>query len=1146
MISEFRALNFRSSVTILAICLLAAITAGAQSFTGSILGSVQDSSGAVTPGAAVVITNTGTNAVITARTDASGYYAAPLLPPGQYSVQVELPGFKKFVREGITLQVQQQARVDIRLEVGSVTESVLVSADADLLETTTSSVGKVVDNRRIMELPLNTRNVYSLIYLTPGVTGSIGTTYNSVSYSVNGARQTMMDTLIDGVSASAPTVSGYSGISVFPSVDAIAEFKVQAGNYSAEFGRSAGSVLNVVYKSGSNDLHGSAYEFLRNSVLDANNFFDNRRGVDLLSFKRSQFGGMLSGPIVKNRTFFMGSYEGLRQRSFSSTLLSVPTALERKGDFSGTLTATGGQVRIFDPFSTRPNPSGSGYVRDAFPNNTVPASMFDPVAMNAMKYYPEPNTPGLPYTNKNNFYKSGAPQLNTDNYDGRVDHNITNTQRIFGRYSYRLVRDIPPLFFPDSMAIAQGRSNTENRAHNAVTEYSNTLSPATILTLRAGFARAFYALDNQSLGFLPSSLGFPNYMDSGVDALTFPSIGVSGYATLGGGDHRGNAFMTYTTSASLVNTRGSHVLKYGFEGRMFRVNNLEASHNTGYFNFSPTFTQGPNPTQASAAAGNGLASFLLGTGNTGDYLTTGGWQNSAAQSFYYAGYFQDDWRVTSRLTLNLGVRYDYETPRTERYDRMTYWDPDVQSPLASVVPGYGSLKGGLMFVGVNGVPRTQFIRDRNNFGPRIGLAYQAGPHTAIRAGYANVYASSRQVAQSSVGRDGFRLDQTWLSSLDGMTPYNLLRNPYPGGLAPLPGSSKGLLTQVGGTLLTPLRESPTPWTQQWNLTVQHEFPWQTMLEVAYVGTRGFQLDKCSFTGCNLNQLDPKYMSLGPALNQLVDNPFYGYVNSGIFSAQKVSRAQLLRPYPQFTNFNPLYPLGASSSYHSLQTSIKKRFSHGLMFEGFYTWAKNIDDGMTHQDSYNIRADRALSNLDIAQQLVMSYIYEIPFGRGRQFGSNANKLADALLGGWQFNGITMFGTGTPLAITASNTAGIFNIVTRPNNNGRSAKLSGPVDQRLDRYFDTSVFSQPAAFTFGNLGAALSDVRTDGTRNFDLSVFKQFKPAEFLRVQIRGEMLNAFNTPRFGSPNTNVTSTSFGVVATQANAPRQVQFGLKLLW
>jgi len=375
--------------TTLRCLILGALTfqfAAAQSFTGSILGTVRDSTDAIVPSAAVAVINTANNARSETKTDASGNYIVPQLPPGQYRLEVEATGFKKFVREGIVLQVQQQARVDVALAVGAVSEAVTVRGDATVLETATSSIGKVVDNRRIMELPLNSRNVYSLIYLTPGVTGSIGNNYNSLSYSVNGARASLMDTLIDGVSASHPTVQGYTGISVFPSVDAIAEFKVQAQNYSAEFGRSAGSVLNVIFKSGANQLHGSAYEFLRNSVLDANDFFGNRQGASLLSFKRSQFGGMVSGPIKKDRTFFMGSFEGLRQISFASTTTTVPSALERAGDFSKTFAANGQMIQIYDPFSTRANASGTGYIRDLFAGNLIPAARRDPVAMNAMKY----------------------------------------------------------------------------------------------------------------------------------------------------------------------------------------------------------------------------------------------------------------------------------------------------------------------------------------------------------------------------------------------------------------------------------------------------------------------------------------------------------------------------------------------------------------------------------------------------------------------------------------------------------------------------------------------------------------------------------------------------------------------------------------
>jgi len=705
-------------------CLWAAVMAVAllaQSFTGSMVGTIRDNSGAVIPGAEIVVINAGTNVRTEARSDANGNYIAPQLPPGQYSIEVSATGFKRFVREGIVIQVQSQARVDITMALGMVSESVVVTADAAMLETTTSSVGKVVDNRRIMNLPLNTRNVYSLIYLTPGVSGSIGNNYNSLSYSINGARASMMDTIIDGVTASHPTVQGYTGISIFPSVDAIEEYKVMASNYPAEFGRSHGSVVNVVFKSGTNQLHGSAYEFLRNSVLDANNFFANSAKPGPGMLKRSQFGGVLSGPIWRYRTFFMVSFEGLRERSFTSTTTTVPTLLERQGDFSRTFAANGQQVRIFDPFTTRPNPGGAGFIRDQFPGNVIPAERFDPVAVNAMKYYPLPNQPGNPVTNQQNYFAAGSRLLNTNNYDFRVDHNITDRQRFFARYGHRLVQDYPPAFFPGDLAIAEGRINQENRARNAVADYTNSLSPTMILTARLGFARTLYVYDNQGLGFVPSTLGLPQYIDNSVDRLMFPRIGASGYVNPGGNDHRWNAFNSYTALANVTKIHGSHTFKFGWEGRMFRVNNWEARA-AGTFNFNAQFTQGPNPNQASATAGNSIASLLLGTGTTNNFLYIGGWKNAASQSFYHGFFFQDDWRATPRLTLNLGLRYDLDTPRTERFNRTNHFDRDVRSPLADVVPGFENLKGGLVFVGVEGRNRYQYNWDTNNFAPRLGLA----------------------------------------------------------------------------------------------------------------------------------------------------------------------------------------------------------------------------------------------------------------------------------------------------------------------------------------------------------------------------------------------------------------------------------------
>ena len=1131
-------------LALLAVVVAAIPLVRAQSFTGAILGTIKDPSGAVMPGVTVSITNVATNMRSEVLSDDQGAFIAPELQPGRYTLEATLPGFKRAVREGIVLQVQQRAQVDIVMAVGEVSESIEVTADAQLTETTTSSLGKIVDNRRILNLPLNTRNVYSLIFLTPGVTGSVGNQYNSMSYAVNGARATMMDTLIDGVTASFPTVNGFTGISVFPSVDAIDEYKVMGANYSAEFGRSLGSVLNVIYKSGTNQFHGSAYEFLRNSVFDANNFFSNRRGEELGSFKRSQFGATASGPIRRDRTFFMASYEGLRELSAATTTFTVPTALQRHGDFSQTFAANGQLIRIFDPFTTRSNPGGSGFIRDQFAGNIIPSNLFDPVALNVLEYFPLPNQAGDPVTQANNYSRSGSQQIDIDQFDVRLDENLSSARKLYGRYSYRLTKDAPAIFFPDELTIAEGRVIQENHVHNIVADYTQTLSPKTILTTRLGFARTLFVFNNQGLGFKPSSLGLPQAIDAVVDRQMFPRFGASGYTNLGGNDHRYSGFMSYSALAGLTKVFGKHTLKFGFDGRMLRVNVWEA-RSAGTFNFSALFTQGPNPSQASATAGNSIASLLLGTGNPNDVLIQA-WKNVAAQSFYLAEYIQDDWRVTPRLTLNLGLRYDLDTPRTERFNRVNYFDPSAPSPLAQVVPGFPDLRGGVVFAGVDGNSRHQYIWDTNNLAPRVGLAYQITPKTVIRAGYAHVFGPSNQGAQGTVGPFGFRVEYPWVTTIDNITPLNLLRNPYPQGFREPPGASEGLLTQAGANLQAPLRDTWTPWTQQWNLNIQRELPGQILLEVAYVGTQGHQLARSTEGGLSLNQLDPKHMALGSQLNQLVPNPFFGIVNNGVLNQPQVSRAQLLRPYPQFTDIIPLYHGGAISNYNSMQVTVSKRLSHGLQFDSSYTWAKNLDEGNNHQDSYDIANDWSLTDIDLAHRFVMSYIYELPFGRNRHFGSGWSPWLNAIAGGWQFNGITVFQSGTTLALSASNTAGIFNPLTRPNNNGRSGKLDGPVDERLDAYFDKSVYSPPPAFTFGNVSMRLPDIRNDGVRNFDLSIFKEFRVAERVNVQFRTEMLNAFNTPRFGSPNTTVTASAFGVITAQANSPRQVQFGLKILW
>ena len=1123
--------------------LVLASSAAAQTVTGTITGVIKDSSGAVLPGVTVTFTQVETSRQESVVTDRDGRYTSQPLQLGTYRVEAALSGFKSSVRAPIPLTIDDVARVDFTLEVGTVQEVVEVRAEAALVDARTSSVGKLVDNRRIAELPLNTRNVYSLIYLTPGVAGTIGNAYGDLRYTINGARPRSSDTLVDGVTATFPTVTGGQGISVFPSVDAIQEFKVLGATFPAEFGRSLGSVINVAYKAGSNTFRGSAYEFVRDSAFDSKNYFQKLRGEKPGDFSRHQYGGSAGGPLQVGKTFYMASFEGLREKAFASATLTVPTALERQGDFSQTFAANGQLVRIFNPFTTRANPAG-GFIRDQFADNRIPSSLMDPVALNIMKYYPLPNQPGDAITGRNNYYTTGTSNLDTANTDLRLDRNFGAAGRGFMRYSHRYVRTAPLQAFPDDLAIAEGRVIEENRTHNFVTEYNHTLGRSTLLTARIGFARTLFIFDNQGLGFKPSTLGLPVSIDNAVDRQMFPAIGASNYVSLGGNDHRYNAFMSYPALVSLTRTSSKHTFKTGLDARMIRVNVWEARA-AGTFNFSAAMTQGPNPTTASTTAGNAIASLLLGTGTANNALIQN-WKNVASNNLYFGGYVQDDWRVTSRLTLNLGLRYDFETPRTERFDRMNYFDPNATSPLAAQVPQYPNLKGGLVFVGVDGNSRWQFEPDKNNLAPRLGGAFEINGKTVLRAGYAHLYGPSYQQANGTVGPFGFRTENLWVATIDGITPFRLLRDPYPAGFTASPGASQGLLTAVGGSIQAPLRDtSPTPWTRQWNVTVQRELPWRVGAEISYVGTAGHDLQTNTEGGLNINQLDPQYLALGSALNQTVPNPFFGIVNSGILVSPTISRAQSLRPFPQFTDIIPLQNTGSTSLYQALQISVNRRMSNGLAVAGSYAWSKAEEEGETHQNSYDIAASRSVASYDIPHRFVVSALYELPFGRGRRFGATAPGWLDGIAGGWQINGIATLQSGTPLTISASNTAGLFNPVTRANWNGEDPRLDGPADERLQRWFNTSVFSQPAAFTFGNAGATFPLLRTHHVRNLDLSLFKHFTFGN-VRLQARVEAFNALNRVQFGSPNTSVTSSSFGVVTSQANTPRQLQFGVKLLW
>ncbi len=1166
---------------LLLVALLGVFTLTAFGQTAQVTGRVNDPNDAVVPGTRVIATNADTSLKRETVTNDDGYYTIPLLPPGSYELTVQKDGFKPISRSGITLQVEQVARLDFKLEIGGASETVQVTGAAPLLERETSSVGQVVDNRKIVDLPLNQRNPFSLVLLAPGVTGSAGATRGGQQFSINGGRASSNEILLDGI-PSAPPHDGANSFTVFPSVDAVQEFRVQTSNYSSEFGLTGGGIINLIYKSGGNQLHGSAYNFLRNSVFDANSFFNNRTGLPLDSFKRNQFGGTIGGPIVlpkklfgpfgydgHNKTFFFFSYEGLRQRSAATLIATVPTEAMRRGDFSQLKNAEGQQIVIYDPVTTAG--SGQNVVRQAFPGNIIPANRFDAVARNITRYWPLPNRPGNANTGINNFVASGSNPSDIDQWDVKMDQNLSDRQRIAVRVSRRELVTGYPNFFPAEIRIAEDGRAFPETSHNVGFDYTLAASPTYVFNVRYGFARNLWGQSTRSDGFDPSQLGFPAYYANNLDNLNFPAIAPAGYYRLGHGYALGigrTGLEVHTWQLANTKALSRHLLKFGGEARLMR-NNVSQYGNTGNFNFGRNFTVGPNPvTNAnSTTAGDGFASFLLGLGG-GSF--TKNFKIVSTQSLYYGAYLNDDWKATSRLTFNLGLRWEMNDPRTERYDRTNYIDPFVTHPLGeqlknrpgfSECPACANLQGGLVYVGVGGTGRKQFETDRNNFSPRFGFAYQATTKTVVRGAYGIFYSVPVSSAAGTIGLNGFRSDNTLLGTLDGVRPNHYLSNPYPNGFVPLTGSSLGLNTFIGLDPSGPLRDSVTPYTQNWNFGIQWELPGSLLIDASYVGSHGVHLTDGSLV---LNQLEPQYLALGAKLLDKVPNPFFGLIpaSAGTLGQQMIERRNLLRPYPQFSSLTAQFPTGSSSIYHSFQLKAEKRLSQGLSFLLAYTNAKLIDDSSQNngnfgregvrQNFYDRRADRSISPNDISQRLVISFVYELPFGRGRLLGRDWNRVADVLVGGWQVNGIATLQTGLPLTISApNNTCNCFSNGQRPNING-SAKGSGDVYAAVNSittpYFNTSVFSPPALYSFGNAPRTLPDVRGPGTHNWDFSVFKNFRILEGLNVQFRAEAFNLLNRVQFALPDQNFGNLgrSFGQITSQANNPRQMQFALKMLF
>jgi hypothetical protein len=1128
---------------ILAICIstVAAIDCFGQAFTANLTGVVTDPSGAAIPGGAVRIRNTATEETRQTNTGADGRYTFSQLLPGVYELTFEATGFKTFVQRSLTLLANQSATLDPRLELGATTEKIEVTAAAVQVDTQTANQSVTLSKQLVLNLPTNARNPFVLVHATAGVYArSTGIAQNTEDQNhnrigINGGRETSSLVMIDGVSAS--TGVTWNGLFYAPSVDSVQEVDLIRNSYEAQFGKSGGGVVSMVTRGGSDQFHGTVFEFLRNNALDANSWSRNRLGQRNPTFQRSQFGGNLGGPLWKSkRLFFFAGYEGLRQGRPESTNPNVPTSIERQGDFSKTFNPNGTLAVIYNPFSTRSNPAGSGYIRDAFPENRIPASMFDPAGAKVAALYEQPNVPGDPITNARNFYAGGKRVSITDRFDFRVDWAHNEKHTFYARISAAPRENS---YFPRYFKVANtGRDTTEPRRHFTI---GNTIIPnpswVVNILLGHGFWREKYSSHSGDMD--GSEVGLPASLVRQFQAHTLPSFGIENYAGLGNNLLLDQPSRQESLQINVTKEAGAHSLKFGFTAEVARVNG--GSWNSGTFNFNRGMTSGPTASTSSTVTGNGLASLLLGAGASGN-VPYGPLR--AITKTYYGGYFQDSWRLNRRLTLNVGLRYEVQKPPTERYNRWSNFHYDVANPLGQKV-GL-PLRGGLVYLDENN--RYSWDTDWRDFAPRISIAYKITDKLVVRSGYGIFYPAVLGEGNTS----GFSANTPWIASVggDGLNPKNLLQNPFPDPLIQPVGRSLGLMQDVGAGVGAAPRNVPSAYTQNYSVDFQYQANADTVVELGYTGN---QSRKLSGLALNDNQINSNLLSMGAGLDKQVANPFYGFITSGVFAGPTVPLHRLLRPYPHFVSVTRYgVTPGLSAGYNALVAKVTKRFSAGFSLISSYQWSKNIDNATAGQIGTNLSArnnedisiERSISTLDIPHSWVTTVDCQLPFGRGRKFGSDLHPAADFLLGGWGVAVIARFQSGLIAGSSAPSNIGTYGFGGQFPNITSARDLA--VENRVpERWFNKAAFSAPAPYTIGTAPRNLTELRGGKTEHADVAVMKSFRYRDRTRVEFRGEFFNITNTPQFSSPNTTFGNANFGQVTSTINGlARSVQFGLKL--
>jgi hypothetical protein len=1143
----------QAALALLAVCHVMS----AQEFRGTILGRVTDPTGAVVPGAVIQVASEETRVTVDAKTNQEGNYNVPFLLPGRYTVTVAADGFRQIVRQGITVQVNDRVELDFTLEVGATTEAITVSADSPLLQTASADLGQVVDRHLIDRLPLSGRNAVNLIDLAPGVIGGGGdytsNAQNDITINGGSGGERGNEMTVDGIPNVNPRQNGL--FVTVPAADAVQEFKVNTTMFDAANGRSNAGSLSFSTRAGTNQFHGSVHDFYRNRALNANSWANNRSGLPKPPVSYNQWGGSIGGPVLlpkydgRNKTFFFFYLEKTTNKQPDTRYARVPTALERQGDFSQTLAPGGLPLQIYDPFSTVV--SGNVVTRTAFPGARIPAGRINPVGAAVLDRYPMPNLNVPARIGLFNWAGTNTFTVGTQNFGIRIDQAIGARHRLYGRFS-ALNRDQEPTpdFFPGNYDIPfstseRGTSNIgidSRRNKSLALDDSIVISPTFFGSLRYGYARTWLAAYFNGSTLDPTVLKLPEQILANQATPGWPIFNLGENMAYLGSRSRQSVNDTHALLATFNKLRGSHTLKFGVDYRLIRWNEANpGTSGSGNFSFNSTFTRSdPGRSATSDTSGTSMASLLLGVPSSGSL----GYVSSMSLQSHYAGLFiQDDIKLTPKLTLNLGLRYEIETPFTERFDRIGYgFDENAKVPVE--VPGM-DLRGGLLFVNQDGRGRTQGKLDANNFGPRFGFAYSVSPKLVLRGGYGMFFSSGIVNQSALVGVASFDAITRYVASTDGnRTPFTTIANPFPNGIVQPTGNTLGLATELGNSITFVDANRVLPYVQQWQFSLQRELPWNTVAEAAYVGVLSLKLPE----DFNLNEKPDQFLALGVAENDSVPNPFFGRfpANSTLGSSANTTRNRFWVRFPQFSAVNVVGMNTARSNYHGLQVRLQKRFSQGLSVVANYTNSKTMEYNAA--SVINERHYRTVSDVDRPQIFRFFATYELPFGRSRAVGSNWNPRLDHLIGGWEVSGVLKLTSGAPLSVTERRGRPIPVRAIDPGGSVRDRlgdRTNPATGLPLNPYFDTTAFVRlPSDYSITPEPPRLDWLRGPRQRSTNLTLFKTFRFTEDLRMELRGEVNNPTNTPAFDNPGTDMSNpATFGVINEDQGA-RSVQLGLRI--